>query len=207
MRETVRHMMRYHAGRFEEPAEQIAQARALLAFLASAAGDTGPYGQLLNREIERLSKASDSYLYHEHLEQTNAPLYFHQFIERAERAGLQYLSEADVGDMFPSLVAPQILETLVQISPDLLHLEQYMDFVRNRQFRQTLLCHSQRRLNRALTPAFMQGLMASSPALAHSHPVDLAHTTAVVFSNGAQNATVTIPSTKAALAVLMGRGN
>ena len=39
---------------------------------------------------------------------------------------------------FPAPVA----ETLERISPDLLHLEQYMDFVRNRQFRQTLLCHA-----------------------------------------------------------------
>ncbi len=30
MREMVRHMMRYHAGRFDEPKEQIEQARALL---------------------------------------------------------------------------------------------------------------------------------------------------------------------------------
>ena len=94
--------------------------------------ERGPYGQLLNREIERLSKASDSYLYHEHLEQTNAPLYFYQFIERAESAGLQYLSEADVRDMFTRPSPASISETLDQISPDLLHLEQYMDFVRNR---------------------------------------------------------------------------
>ena len=38
MREMVRHMMRYHAGRFDEPTEQIEQARALLDFLASAVG-------------------------------------------------------------------------------------------------------------------------------------------------------------------------
>ena len=31
--------------------------------------------------------------------------------------------------------------TLRHISPDLLHMEQYMDFLRNRMFRQTLLCH------------------------------------------------------------------
>ena len=204
MREMVRHMMRYHAGEFDEPKEQIEQARALLTFLASASDEAGPYGQLLNREIERLSQASDSYLYHEHLEQTNAPLYFHQFIERAERAGLQYLSEADVGDMFTtSLFATPIVETLDRISPDLLHIEQYMDFVRNRQFRQTLLCHRQRRLRRALTPEFMRDLMASSPAVADSRPIDLAQGVTVVFTNGTYHATVTIPSTKAALALLM----
>ena len=53
MRESVRHMMRYHAGRFDEIPEQIEQARALLTFLGSAVEDEGAYGQLLAREIER----------------------------------------------------------------------------------------------------------------------------------------------------------
>ena len=140
MRDMVRHMMRYHAGQFEEPAEQIEQARALLAFLASASQGSGPYGELLTREVDRLGRAEDSYLFHEHLEQTNTPLYFHQFVERAERAGLQYLSEASVSDMLTSRFPESVAATLERISPDILHLEQYMDFVRNRLFRQTLQC-------------------------------------------------------------------
>ena len=102
MREMVRHMMRYHAGQFADPREQVEQARALLTFLASASADTGPYGQLLTAEVERLGRAPDSYLFHEHLERTNLPIYFHQFIERAEHAGLQYLSEAVVSEMLTS---------------------------------------------------------------------------------------------------------
>jgi methyltransferase-like protein len=78
-----------------------------------------------------------------------------------------------------------------------------MDFVRNRQFRQTVLCHRGHRLNRALSPVFMHGLLAASHAVADSSPVDLAQDTTVVFSNGAQHATVTLPSTKAALTILM----
>jgi methyltransferase-like protein/SAM-dependent methyltransferase len=202
MREMVRHMMRYHAGQFDAPAEQIDQARALLAFLASVAPESGPYGQLLNREIERLSQAPDSYLYHEHLEQTNAPMYFHQFVERAEQAGLQYLSEADVSDMLSSVFPSPIAETLERISPDILHLEQYMDFVRNRQFRQTVLCHKEVRPKRALTPAFMRGLFISSPAIPDSNPPDLASGTPVVFSKGPQRANVSLPATKAAMMIL-----
>ena len=70
-------------------------------------------------------------------------------------------------------------------------------------FRQTLLCSRRHRLNRAISPAFMRDLLATSPAVADSSPVDLAPTATVVFSNGAQHATVTIPSTKAALGVLI----
>jgi hypothetical protein len=78
-------MMRYHTAQFDEPQERIEQARALLAFLVSASHGIGAYGEMLGLEVERLSQTSDSYLYHEHLEHTNTPLYFHQFIE--SRAG------------------------------------------------------------------------------------------------------------------------
>jgi SAM-dependent methyltransferase len=202
MREMVRHMMRYHSRQFDEPPEQIEQARALLAFLASASEGSGPYGELLNREVERLSRASDSYLYHEHLEQTNTPVYFHQFIERAERYGLLYLSEASISDMLTSHFPQPVAETLERISPDILHLEQYMDFVRNRQFRQTLLVHDSVKPKRALTPAFLHGLMVSSHSLAEKLPVDLSAGTTVVFWNGKQRADASLPATKAAFALL-----
>jgi SAM-dependent methyltransferase len=205
LRESVRHMMRYHAGQFDTPAEQVAQARALLTFLASASDKNGPYGELLNREVERLGRASDSYLFHEHLEQTNAPLYFHQFIERAEQAGLLYLSEASVSDMLTSHFPPVVAETLERISPDILHLEQYMDFVRNRQFRQTLLCHAGSKPVRALTPAFLRDLLVSSQALPETVPTDLASGEPLVFWKGKQRADVSLPATKAALLILMER--
>lgn len=202
MREMVRHMMRYHAGQFEEPREQIEQARALLTFVTSASKGTGPYGELLGQEADRLRRASDSYLFHEHLEQTNSPLYFHQFIERAERAGLLYLSEASVGDMLTSHFPPEVADTLERISPDLLHLEQYMDFVRNRPFRQTLLCRDDQKPVRRLSTGFLARLLLSSSAAPETHPVDLSRGRSVVFWSGKRRADVSLPATKAAFGLL-----
>ncbi len=203
MREMVRDMMRYHAGPFDEPRERIEQARALLAFLASAVEPAAPYGQLLRDEIDRLSRTTDSYLYHEHLEPTNAPAYFHQFIERAEGAGLQFLSEADVSDMLSSGFPADVAETLERISTDILHLEQYMDFVRNRMFRQTVLCHKGQRPTRALAPTLLHGLLVSCRARTEVTPIDLASTAPILLTNGLQQAEVSLPATKAAFAVLM----
>jgi SAM-dependent methyltransferase len=165
LRESVRHMMRYHAMPFETPAERIEQARALLGFLAGAVPQEGnAYGQVLAREVDLLGQCSDSYLYHEHLEPTNAPLYFHQFIDRAAGHGLQYLAEAELGAMLTGRFPPEVAATLEAISSDIVHLEQYMDFVRNRQFRQTLLCRAGLKVRRALSPAVMQGLYLASSA-------------------------------------------
>jgi len=74
-------------------------------------------------------------------EEINAPVYFHQFIERADRHGLQYLGEADFSTMLTSGFPKEVNETLGRISQNIIHTEQYMDFIRNRFFRQTLLCH------------------------------------------------------------------
>jgi hypothetical protein len=199
----VRHMMRYHAEQFSDSAEQIEQARALLKFLASAAGDSGPYHQLLRNEADRLARSPDSYIFHEHLERTNLPTYFHQFMDRAERVGLQFLSEAVVSEMLTSNFAPPVAETIERISPDLLHLEQYMDFVRNRQFRQTLLCHDECRPRRSLGPDVLNGLLMSSPAVADSASPDLAPGVSVTFSADASRATVASPATKAAFTMLI----
>jgi SAM-dependent methyltransferase len=202
LRQMVRDMMRYHAGQFSQPDEQVAQARALLDFLASASQGAGSYGQLLAAEAERAGRAADSYLFHEHLERTNLPLYFHQFVARAERAGLQYLAESNVSEMLTSHFPPAVAETLERISPDILHLEQYMDFVRNRQFRQTLLCRSTAHPRRTLVPAALRGLLVSSAAVAEASPIPLDDTTVVAFTNGRQRAEVRKPATKAALAAL-----
>jgi methyltransferase-like protein/SAM-dependent methyltransferase len=202
LRESVREMMRYHAGQFTEAQEKVDQARALLSFLASATEQSGAYGQLLRAEVDRLDRSPDSYLFHEHLERTNAPTYFHQFMERAGHAGLQYLAEASVTDMLTAHFPPHVAETLERISPDLLHLEQYMDFVRNRQFRQTLLCRADAHPSRALTADILHGCFLSSAVTAET-PVDLTPGTTVTFTDGARRAGVSAPATKAAFAILM----
>ena len=77
-------MMCYHARQFQDPQTQVQQARALLDFLI----DAGPVGDdqyhaLLRRELEIVRGRQDSYLFHEHLEEDNDPLFFQEFIERA----------------------------------------------------------------------------------------------------------------------------
>jgi methyltransferase-like protein len=202
LRQMVRDMMKYHAAQFSDPQEQIAQARALLTFLASASQSTGLYGQLLAAEAERANRATDSYVFHEHLERTNLPIYFHRFIERAERAGLQYLAESIVGEMLTTQLPGPVAETLERISQDLLHLEQYLDFVRNRQFRQTLLCRESDHPRRRLEPDVLAGLHLSSAARAETSDIDLDESVPVAFTKGNQRAEVRKPGTKAALATL-----
>lgn len=181
-RAAIREMLWYHTRREQDPAVRVRAAREFLAFLAqSTAGAAanghpvveadGGYGMLVQQELELLRRVPDSYLLHEHLEEFNEPLYFHQFVERAAGHRLQYLAEAQINSMMPGRFGPEIERTLRRISPDLLHMEQYMDFLRNRMFRQTLLCHAEVRLADALQPQVMESLYIASFAKPSSKEV------------------------------------
>lgn len=153
----IREMLLYHAERFDDPDSRISAARTLLAFLAQSAGRTGSYGQILNSELELLAKLPDFYVFHEHLEQNNQPMYFHQFCQRLAGRGLQYLGEADVSSMGHFTFPKPVQEVLKQLAGNVVQAEQYMDFLRNRMFRQTLLVRDSIPLSRNLTPAVLPG--------------------------------------------------
>jgi methyltransferase-like protein/SAM-dependent methyltransferase len=164
MRGMIRDMMRYHSARFPTPDARTQQARALLDFLASSVQREGPYSQLLKEELEGLRHQSDHYLYHEHLEEVNDPVYFHQFVAAAGAKGLKYLGEARVGTMVTGNFGPEIEKTLRMLATDQVMAEQYMDFLRNRMFRETLLCHAAQSPSWSVVPDALRALHVSSVA-------------------------------------------
>src|SRR3954469_1210034 len=163
LRGMVRDMLRYHSARFDEPGERIRQSRALLEFLSSSAPTEGSFGPLLREEADLLRDRRDSYLFHEFLEESNEALYFHEFVERAAAAGLQFLGEADTAAMASSAFPEEVRAELSNLAPDIVHAEQYLDFLRDRGFRQTLLCHPDVALERTIDPSVLEDLHVASP--------------------------------------------
>jgi methyltransferase-like protein/2-polyprenyl-3-methyl-5-hydroxy-6-metoxy-1,4-benzoquinol methylase len=153
LRGMIRDMMLYHADRFADPVVRVEQARALLQFLFDASSTDTAYGRALRAESELLRNQPDSYIFHEHLERSNQPLYFHEFVSHIARFDLQYLGESEVRTMMPASFPSGVQESLERVAGDQLQAEQYMDFLRNRMFRQTLICHRSQRLDRRLDPA------------------------------------------------------
>jgi methyltransferase-like protein/cyclopropane fatty-acyl-phospholipid synthase-like methyltransferase len=165
MRGMIRDMMRYHSKHFSDAMVKVKQSRNLLEFLTRSVKKEGsPYTLLLKSELESLRRSKDSYLFHEHLEECNDPVYFFEFAERAAAKGLKYLGEADLSVMLPENYPPEVENVLRMMSPDNIHVEQYMDFLRNRTFRQTLLCHQTVALNYSLRAERLASFYVSSPA-------------------------------------------
>ncbi|MCS6851025.1 MAG: class I SAM-dependent methyltransferase [Gemmataceae bacterium] len=206
MRGMIRDMMVYHGRHYSDPRVAIAQARALLDFLAQATrADQTAYSTLLKEELEVVRRKSDPYLIHEYLEDINAPLYFYQFVERAAAKGLQYLGDAQLAAMVPGNFGPEIAETLRRISPDMIHMEQYMDFVRNRMFRQSLLCHQGLKIDYTVQPDRLWGMHVRSLAQPVSPRPDIQSTAPEQFRRpGPDGMTLTSrePIMKAAMLIL-----
>lgn len=204
MRGMVRQMMCFHARQFEDAETQVAQARALLDFLIESGPTNDPtYHELLKREAELIRPRADSYLFHEHLEANNEPLFFHEFAERAGQHGLRYLCETQLSEMIPSNYGATVDETLQKLGSSLIHVEQYLDFVRNRTFRRTLLCHADRQPTRELSEQQLAEMHIVSTLQPKASAPELTLSAAEEFRGaGGLTATVSVPVLKAALVEL-----
>jgi len=171
MRGAARDMLLHHAKRFETPAEQAAQARALLEFIAqgtAAMARTNPslqsWAEAMENERQVIASRPDFYLLHEHLEHHNEPVYFHTFAERVQEAGLQYLADAQVSSMLSTNLPDTVTEAMGTAIPMDIEFEQYRDFLVNRTFRQSILCRPEIEVKRTLEPARLRGLYARTSA-------------------------------------------
>ncbi len=204
MRGMIRDMMLFHGRRFSDLREQVAQARALLDFLvASVKIEQNPYGQFLRSELEFLRNQPDAYLFHDHLEEHNSPIYFHQFVERATAHGLRFLADVELSTMEFSHFPPEVGKVLQRLTTDLVQLEQYIDFLRNRTFSQSLLCHVRHEPNYRVQPDKVKSLFVGSPVKPTSPNPDLHSSVVVRFdAQSGAYATSSHPIVKAALTVL-----
>lgn len=161
-RAMLRDMLLHHCRLLHTPRERLHAAQELLEFLHSGYAELeSPSVDWLKQEVAHLRQASRSYLFHEYLEDINTPLLFSDFMQRAQQHGLKYLCDSDLYTMFPSTLGDAAAQLLAPYD-DLLEQEQYMDFLRVRPFRRSLLCRAQPELRRELDLDFMRkyGLVA-----------------------------------------------
>jgi len=205
IRGIVRDMMLYRGMQFADPDKRLAQAKSLVQFVAQASrGSDTPYQRQLQNELEHMGRMEDHYLHHEYLEEHNQPLYFNEFAGRLAVNGLQYLGDADFSTMVSTNFSPEVAKTLNELGAhDIVQMEQYMDYVRCRFFRKTLICHSGVRLNRNIPSAVVKDLLLASEASPDPADAPLDAGVTVGFRTPAGNKlTCRAPLTKVALGIL-----
>ena len=201
VRQMVRGLMRFHVQHMDAPEDKVNQGRALLKFLAQfSAEDPGFYRPMLDRELDRLTRALDSTVFHDDLSDTNAPVYFHEFVQHAAEHGLQYLSEAQFFEMQSGIFPREAVELINQIADSRVAKEQYLDFLKCRSFRQTLLVQAGQQIDFEVQPERLARLFIASPLRPPDGPVDVDSPETVVFSGPKKSSLSTDgPLIKAAL--------
>ncbi|HEY3289339.1 MAG TPA: methyltransferase regulatory domain-containing protein, partial [Anaerolineae bacterium] len=106
--------------------------------------------------------------------------------------------------VFPKGYNDQTMQTLQSLAHDIIEMEQYLDFLRSKMFRQTLLCHDHHTLQRTLTLKHAIGLNVASRIKPASEAPDINSKSVEQFRSGNDEATLSTdhPVSKAALVYL-----
>jgi SAM-dependent methyltransferase len=142
LRTPVRRMMQWHAREAATASETLSRARALAAFLADLPSHPRVIGSAIRAELAEIAHLEDWYLFHEYLATDNEPVFFHEFAKKAADHGLAYLGDAERTDLVPFDLPDEVQDGLADLASDRVSYEQYLDFVRERAFRRTLLVHA-----------------------------------------------------------------
>jgi len=156
-RQMVREMLLYHCRDVSGPHERTQAARGFLQFLSEKRSVTPEWQAVVDKELGQLLERHEGNICHDELADFNQPVYFREFAAHAGAHGLQYLGEGEPNEMFdPRNVVGWVRGGVIE-------REQYMDFVRLRSFRQTLLCRESVVVDRSPGVERMERLLFSAP--------------------------------------------
>jgi methyltransferase-like protein/SAM-dependent methyltransferase len=145
---TFREMLQFHTDSFARDEDKLVQARAFLQFIQEGLeGSNTPYYKCLKNEVSIINSVDNSYLKHEYLDRGNTQFYFSDFMKMASSHGFNYLADTHLPSMYLGNI-PEKARAELQSINDIVRSEQYMDFINNRRFRSTLLCHNNLSLKR-----------------------------------------------------------
>jgi SAM-dependent methyltransferase len=141
----LREMMLYHVNACAclEPDMMVEEALDFVGVLAEAGETKSEWRGWIQNELKRILEYEPGHLFHDELAPIHQPFSLTQFVEAARENGLQYLGEADYLNMRARGLSARTEKKVSEWSADRVQQEQYLDFLTLRQFRETLLCHSE----------------------------------------------------------------
>jgi SAM-dependent methyltransferase len=137
VRQAAFDVLHHHVDALPEPGQRMAEARRLAQVLGGTSATLHPSDEAVRAEFRAIAASSDSELCHDTLAVPNDPVYFHEFVAHAGRHGLAFLAEAELHTMSAAGLTAEARALLAPLPAAA--REQYLDFVRLRRFRQSLL--------------------------------------------------------------------
>jgi hypothetical protein len=201
LREMVRSLTRFHTSATPDPAVKAREAISLIGFLGRASTEDAPYHRLMQSEFELLRNRGAETVFHDELSEVSAPVFFRDFCAAAGQHGLEFLSDAEYVEAPAYGLTEEARQMLTPLMANRILLEQYLDFVHGRRFRQTLLCRAGQ--NPTLRRERLDALYLSCEARPTEQPSDLSSNETLTFQGKKRSAfRCEHPLTKAALCEL-----
>jgi SAM-dependent methyltransferase len=139
LRRAFRDIMRYHVREVNDAQTATTRAVDFLGALAEALPGDGVWDRAVREAAEELGADDPALVRHDDLADVNEPVWWHEFVRHAEAHGLRYLAEADWRDGAEPELPDRLQAVLDAVRQDRVVREQYLDFLKGRRFRQTLL--------------------------------------------------------------------
>ena len=157
-------MSRVHG--LTDTSAQIAYARGFLEAIKDWNGPDSAYHRDLRETATHAMTIADDYLAHEFLENYNEPQTFMQFAEECAEAKLAFLGECEMWMQLADNFETQTQQLLRKLSGNqILPMEQSIDILTGRTFRQSLLVHARRQgeIDRTIERSRLAGLHYVGP--------------------------------------------
>ena len=161
----TREIMSYRGFDPANPTKSVGEGIDLLRFVAASRPVADGYRVLLERQLEKTAQRGPEVLFHDELASAYQPVLFTQFANHAAQHGLQYFGEAELpGPVDPCYLAETVASVKKMAGADPVAQEQILDFIRMRQYRESLLCHAERSFTTDIDINALQQLRMSSTA-------------------------------------------
>lgn len=165
LRKHLRNAMLLHVGDVKDAATRVERAREMLRLLGAARPEPTVLHDAVAREAQEVLKQSDSSLFHDYLAEIYEPSSLRDFVAHAASHGLAYLTDAAVLDTWNVRLAPETVAAVERIAgQDRVLREQYVDLLRMRAFRQSLVCRGAVQVDGEWKPERAIGLYVSTRA-------------------------------------------
>lgn len=126
-----------------DSSEKLKYGLGAIEFLAK----NGNYSDDFKDEANNLSKHSTSYLIHEYFEDNNRPFYFYEFNNLLKKHNLNYITDTGYYSIGMSVSNDTYAAICKETNDDFILNQQYLDFITNKRFRNSLVSNSDMYLN------------------------------------------------------------
>jgi len=167
LRMVQRDMLRCLVHGRENLREQFKAADKTMRMLMDARGEQDAFRHLFVERQSKMMLRVPGSIYHDELSEVHEPSLFVDFVAHAAEHGLQFLDEAVLAPPPDPCYKAELRKEIEKVvGIDAVMTEQMLDFVRLRQFRETLLCHSDRKVSREFKWERFRDLLVASETVA-----------------------------------------